>query len=31
MPAMSVEQMVGGILIRHIDEHLGSIRSTVGV
>jgi hypothetical protein len=30
MPAMSVEQMVGGILIRHIEEHLGSIRATVG-
>ena len=30
MPAMSAEQVVGGILIRHIDEHLGSIRSTIG-
>ncbi|PYM94312.1 MAG: hypothetical protein DME04_08555 [Candidatus Rokuibacteriota bacterium] len=30
MPAMSAEQAVGGILLRHIDEHLGSIRATVG-
>jgi len=30
MPAMSAEQVVGGILLRHIDEHLGSIRATVG-
>ena len=29
MPAMTVEQIVGGILVRHIDEHLGSIRTTV--
>ena len=29
-PAMSVEQIVNGILINHIDEHLGSIRATVG-
>ena len=30
MPPMSAEQAVGGILLRHIDEHLGSIRATVG-
>jgi hypothetical protein len=28
---MSPEQMVPGVLIRHIDEHLGSIRATIGV
>lgn len=30
MPPMSVEQIVNGILIDHIDEHVGSIRATVG-
>ena len=30
MPPMSAEQVVGGILLRHIEEHLGSIRSTIG-
>ncbi len=30
MPSMSVEQIVSGILINHIDEHLGSIRATIG-
>ena len=30
MPPMSVEQIVGGILLHHVDEHLGSIRKTVG-
>ena len=30
MPPMSVEQIVNGILINHIDEHCGSIRATVG-
>jgi len=30
MPPMSAEQVVGGILLRHIDEHLGSIRATTG-
>ena len=30
MPPMSAEQVVIGILINHIDEHLGSIRATVG-
>ena len=29
MPAMSVEQIVTGILINHIDEHVASIRKTV--
>jgi Mycothiol maleylpyruvate isomerase N-terminal domain len=31
MPAMSVEQMIMAILIGHVDEHVGSIRKTVGV
>jgi hypothetical protein len=30
MPPMSVEQIVTAILIHHIDDHLGSIRKTVG-
>jgi hypothetical protein len=30
MPAMSAEQIVTGILINHIDSHIGSIRKTVG-
>jgi uncharacterized protein (TIGR03083 family) len=30
MPPMSAEQIVGGILMRHIDEHLGSIQATTG-
>ena len=30
MPPMSVEQIVNGILMHHMDEHLGSIRATVG-
>jgi hypothetical protein len=30
MPPMSAEQIVNGILINHINEHLGSIRATVG-
>src|SRR3989442_10067541 len=29
MPSMSVEQIVGGILLHHIDEHLGSIKATI--
>ena len=28
-PPMSAEQVITGILINHIDEHLGSIRKTV--
>ena len=30
MPPMSVEQIVNGILLNHIDEHLKSIRATLG-
>jgi len=30
MPAMTIQQVVEGILINHINEHLGSIRATVG-
>lgn len=30
MPPMSAEQMVTGALLGHIDEHLGSIRKTIG-
>jgi hypothetical protein len=30
MPAMSAEQAVVGILCNHIDEHIGSIKKTVG-
>jgi hypothetical protein len=30
LPAMSVESIVSGILISHIDEHVGSIRKTLG-
>jgi hypothetical protein len=30
MPAMTAQQIVEGILIRHVEEHLGSIRATVG-
>ena len=30
MPAMTTEQIIAGILIGHIEEHLGSIRATVG-
>jgi hypothetical protein len=30
MPPMSAEQVVAGILINHIEEHIGSIRKTVG-
>jgi mycothiol maleylpyruvate isomerase-like protein len=30
MPAMSVQQIVEGILINHVQEHLTSIKSTVG-
>ena len=29
-PPMSVEQLAGDLLNRHVDEHLGSIRATVG-
>jgi hypothetical protein len=27
---MSAEQLAGGLLVGHIDEHLGSIRKTIG-
>jgi DinB superfamily len=30
MPEMSVQQIVENILINHVQEHLGSIRATVG-
>lgn len=30
MPPVTAGQLAGGLLVRHIDEHLGSIRSTVG-
>ena len=30
MPAMSTQQIVEGILINHVNEHLASIRATVG-
>ena len=30
MPPMTTEQAVVGILIGHLDDHLGSIRKTVG-
>ena len=29
MPAMSVEQIVTGILINHVDDHMGSIKKTM--
>lgn len=30
MPPMTVEQIITGILINHMDEHVGSIRKTLG-
>ena len=30
MPAMSAQQVIEGVLIHHVAEHLGSIRATVG-
>jgi hypothetical protein len=30
MGAMTAGQVAGGLLVRHIDDHLGSIRATVG-
>jgi len=30
MPEMSVQQIIENILINHVEEHLGSIRATVG-
>jgi hypothetical protein len=29
-PPMSAEQMIAGALLGHVDDHLGSIRTTVG-
>ena len=30
MPAMTVQQIVEGILINHVQDHLGSIKATIG-
>ena len=30
VPPMSAAQLAGGLLVGHVDEHLGSIRATVG-
>ena len=30
MPAMSVEQIIQGILLNHVEEHLQSIRGAIG-
>ena len=30
MPAMTVQQIVEGVLINHVQDHLGSIKATVG-
>jgi hypothetical protein len=30
IPAMTAQQAIEGILINHIDDHMGSIRKTVG-
>jgi uncharacterized damage-inducible protein DinB len=30
MPAMTTQQVIEGILINHINDHMGSIRKTVG-
>ena len=30
LPPMSAAQLAGGLLVGHVDEHLGSIRATVG-
>ena len=30
LPPMSAGQLAGGLLCGHVDEHLGSIRATVG-
>lgn len=30
MPAMTTQQVVENVLINHIDDHMGSIRKTVG-
>jgi hypothetical protein len=30
MPAMSVEQIINGILLNHVEEHLQSIKKAIG-
>ena len=30
MPAMTVQQIIEGVLINHVNEHLGSIKTTIG-
>ena len=30
MPAMTVQQLIEGVLINHVNEHLGSIKATIG-
>jgi hypothetical protein len=30
LPPMSAGQLAGGLLCSHVDEHLGSIKATVG-
>ncbi len=30
-PAMTVEQAIRRVLIRHVDDHFGSIKKTVGL
>ena len=30
MPALTAQQIVEGILINHVDDHLGSIRKSIG-
>ena len=30
MPAMTCQQAIEGVLINHIDDHMGSIRKTIG-
>jgi hypothetical protein len=30
MPAMTTQQVIEGILINHVNDHMGSIRKTVG-
>lgn len=30
IPSMSAAQLAGGLLVGHVNEHLGSIRATVG-
>ena len=30
MPAMTVQQIIEGILINHVNDHMGSIKATIG-